>query len=169
MVDEGGEIIEAEAAPMREREPEPITEENMARFNQACEAEGLEPERVLDEAFGEGVRPVPLTDADLPVMRDAFKKLVDQQAQSPESAGAGPPPAPADTTGGDEQAGELPATRAQVGKIKGEYARLGVEDRLTQLSHTSELLGVPMSTHNDLTRAQAHHLIELLTMTQDIR
>jgi hypothetical protein len=171
-----GDVIEADHAPLREREPEPLSDENLARFNRACESEGLEPERVLDEAFGEGVRPVPLTDADLPAMRDAFARL-SQAAQPPEPAGVGtpPPPAPAGTSEPDEGdptlpgVRTLPATRSQVGKIKGEYTRLGVEDRITQLSHSSELLGgLSLSTHNGLTRGQAHQLIELLTMTETL-
>jgi len=174
MVGADGEIIEAEiASPTREREPEPLSEENLDRFRRACESEGLEPERVLDEAFGEGVRPDPLTDADLPAMRDAFSRL-SQAAQSPaESAGGAPPASPA----GAEDEGDptlpgirgLPATRAQVGKIKGEYNRLGIEDRLLQLSHSSELLGgIPLKSHNDLNRGQAHQLIELLVMAETL-
>jgi hypothetical protein len=160
-IDEDGEPIEATMGP---REPEPLSEANMALFRQACESEGLEPERVMDEAFGEGVRPAPLTDADLPAMRDAFKTLVNQRAQSEESAGAEGPAAHA-PAGADDR----PATRAQVGKIKEQYARLGVEDRLTQLSHTSQFLGgISLSSHNDLTWFQAQTLIELLLVTGEI-
>src|SRR5262245_56216565 len=127
-------------------EPVPLSEENIARFTEACETEGLDPERVLDEAFGEGVRPEPITDADLPAMRDAFRKLVDERASTPD----GESPATVDSPSGTDD--ERPATRQQVGKIKGEYARLGIEDRLTQLAHSSELLaGVALSSHNDLT------------------
>lgn len=164
VIDEGGDVIEATIAP---REPEPISEENLARFRQACESEGLEPERVMDEAFGEGVRPAPITDADLPAMRDAFKKLVDQQAQSTEPAGAEGSATQTAPAGTDDDG--RPATRQQVGKIKGEYARLGKEDRLTQLAYSSEFLGgVSLSSHNDLTWAQAQTLIELLTATGSI-
>lgn len=164
-----GEVIEADHVPAGPREPEPLSEENLARFNRACESEGLEPERVLDEAFGEGVRPTPLTDADLPAMRDAFARLSQTAARPEESAGEPPASAsPADADDAETVPGVrgAPASRAQVGKIKGEYARLGVEDRLTQLSHSSELLGgIPLKSHNDLTAGQAHQLIELLSMT----
>jgi hypothetical protein len=171
-IDEDGEPIEATMGP---REPEPLSDENMDRFRRACEAEGLKPERVLDEAFGEGVRPTPLTDADLPAMRDAFARL-SAAARPEESAGvegsATHAPAGAEPDEGDPTlpgVRTLPATRAQVGKIKGEYSRLGVEDRLLQLSHSSELLGgVALSSHNDLTRGQAHQLIELLVITDSL-
>jgi len=169
-LDADGEVIETTMGP---REPEPISEENMDRFRRACEAEGLEPERVLDKAFGEGVRPDPLTDADLPTMRDAFARL-SQRGRPEEPAGTGtPPPAPAgtDDEGDPTLPGvrTLPATRSQVGKIKEQYKRLGVEDRLLQLSITSEMLGgVAVSSHNDLSRGQAHQLIELLIITDSL-
>jgi hypothetical protein len=157
-----GDTVQEAGGMAAAYEPVSLSEENLDRFRRACEAEGLEPERVLDEAFGEGVRPDPLTDADLPAMRDAFTRL-SQAAQPSESAGDGTPPAtPADTD-------ERPATRQQVGKIKEQYARLGVEDRLTQLAHSSQFLGgVSLGSHNDLTWIQAQTLIELLTVADQL-
>jgi hypothetical protein len=160
VLDAEGEVIEAQAAGgmARAYEPVPLSEENLARFREACETEGLDPERVLDEAFGEGVRPDPLTDADLPAMRDAFRALSERASSSGEESAS----ATVDSSSGTDE--ERPATRAMVGKIKGEYERLGVPDRLTQLSHSSALLGgVPLSTHNELTYTQASRLIETLT------
>ncbi len=59
--------------------------------------------------------------------------------------------------------GGLPATRAQIGKIKEQYHRLGCDDRITQLSYTSEILdGKSLDSHNRLKRTEAHKVIETL-------
>lgn len=169
-LDRGDGELEAEMAPARSQEPEPLSEDNLVRFREACEGEGLDPERVLDEAFGEGVRPEPITDADLPAMRDAFRTLIERASSSEVES---PPDSASDSDEGNPTlpgVRGMPATRAQVGKIKGEYQRLGVEDRLTQLSWSSQLLdGLVLSSHNDLNRGQAHTLLEILTATEVLK
>jgi len=60
-----------------------------------------------------------------------------------------------------------PASKAQVGKIKGEYKKLGVEDRADQLTRTSDLLGFNVTSHNELTTDDAASLIEALVRTND--
>lgn len=167
-----GELIEAEV--VTEYAPVPLSEENLATFARACETEGLDPGTVLAEAFGEE-QYGPLTDAHLPRMRDAFKRLVEAKAK-PEGEAPAEPEGEADPAGAGEDDGSeapisgtrgLPSTRAQIGKVKGEYARLGVEDRLLQLSYTSQILGKSLSTHNDLNRDEAHRLIEALVSFAD--
>jgi hypothetical protein len=56
-----------------------------------------------------------------------------------------------------------PASKAQVGKIKGEYERLGQPDRTKQLEFTADVIGRQVATHNLLTTDEAHVLIEKLT------
>jgi hypothetical protein len=166
--DEDGGVIDAQMPPAA-REPEPLSAENIEQFVAACSSEGLDPERVLDEAFGDGVRPDPLTTADLPAMRDAFRSLSQRassegpgpQSDEPSTATEG---APAPGPSPDEVPGVRgsPATREQVGKIKGEYQRLGVMDRVDQLAYTASIIGVVYGSHNQLTRGQAHEVIEAL-------
>jgi hypothetical protein len=59
-----------------------------------------------------------------------------------------------------------PATRHQVGKIKGEYKRIGTEDRAAQLKYTILAIGHTIDTHNELKHDEALKLIEHL-MTLD--
>jgi hypothetical protein len=63
----------------------------------------------------------------------------------------------------------LAATTKQIGQIKGHYHRLGVEDRLTQLSWTSQLLdGRSLGSHKDLNRGEASRLIDLLSAAKEL-
>lgn len=152
VVDDEGEVIEVEYQRL---DPQPLSDDALAAFRRACDAEGVNPGDVLAEAF-DGHTPDPLTDEHLPTMRDTFKRMVAERAAEAEIVDA---EVVDDTAPHDER----PATRAQVGKIKGEYARLGIEDRQVQLGTTCEIVERPIDTHNDLTFTEAHRVIEALT------
>lgn len=76
------------------------------------------------------------------------------------SAETGEAPAPRD------DGSMRPSTRHQVGKIKGEYKRLEVDDRTEQLATTAEVVGHPIVTHNDLTWIEASKVIEFLLKSE---
>jgi hypothetical protein len=61
-------------------------------------------------------------------------------------------------------------SRAQVGKIKGEYERLGIADRDQQLAWSMTLLRLAdgLASHNDLGREDASALIEVLVGAQSV-
>lgn len=148
---------EVEAGP---REPLPLSDDAVARFREACEQNDLVADDVLAAAFPDGA-PDPLTDEHLPTMRDAFKSMVEAAAD-------------ADVVDAEvveivdvADADERPSSRAQVGKIKGEYTRLNIADRDAQLETTVDIVGRAISSHNDLTRDEAHLVIEELAALPD--
>lgn len=148
-VDGEGEVIDVGEVAHAPAEPQPLSDDVLAQFVQACETEGIHPDTVLAAAFVDGV-PDPLTDAHLPAMRDAFRSLVGEAVGVVNAVVESPP------------ADAIRATRAQVGKIKGEYQRVGIEDREQQLDKTTEVIGRPIESHNELTMDEAGKLIETM-------
>lgn len=170
-INEDGDVIDAGVIEHTEYTPQPLSEDALTRFKEACFVEGLEPDAVLREAFP-GAVPDTLTDEHLPTMRDAFKRLAEQAA----AGEATPNPdesSPSDDEGEATDVEDVgqpearPATRAQVGKIKGEYERLGF-DRDRQLAWTGTVIGHAVDTHNALTVDEAQRLIDSLTKTESV-
>lgn len=146
-IDEDGGVIDVGEVTMGEVEPMPLSPETLLAFDKACRDHGLVPADVLGATFPDGM-PDPLTDEHLPMMRDTFKRMVEQTVveHSPTD-----PPTTVEVR---------PATRAQVGKIKGEYKRIGYEDRDRQLLNTSAALGRDVGSHNDLTYDEAAYILD---------
>lgn len=151
-ITEDGDVIDVGAVDHSPSEPVPLSEEALARFREACDQVGVGPAEVLAQAFPDGV-PEPLTDAHLPTMRDAYRNFY-EKANTEETTTDEP-------NVGTEQT--RPATRGQVGKIKGEYERLKFTDRDEQLAQTAKIIGRTIDTHNHLTVDEASSLIEHLT------
>lgn len=158
-IDESGGIIDAGEVTVGEIEPMPLSAETLAAFNKACDEHGIAPSDVLAWAFPNGV-PDPLTDEHLPAMRDMFKALVEKSARGSDMPAEAAPSS-------DSTAGGRPATKAQVGKIKGEYKRIGRDDREQQLMLTSAAIGRDVTTHNDLTYDEAAYILDGLAEVAD--
>lgn len=139
-----GEVVDTPSGPM------PLSEDALAAFRKACEEAELGPVEVLASAFPDGV-PDELTDDHLPTMRDAYRRLVEARAMEA---------APDESNVGTTET--RPATRTQVGKVKGEYARLGVEDREAQLDSTARIIGRTIPSHNALNFDEAAAVIHEL-------
>lgn len=172
-IDAEGEVIDLGEVEHVPAGPQLLSSEAISKFVEACETEGLDPSEVMRRAFPDNEPDDPLTDADLPRLRDVFKAMVeahaaDMHAESTEpdpnfvddEMGGGTGVPDDDAPEGDDE--DRPASRAQVGKVKGEYERLGQPDRDKQLTFTSDFLGRTIRSHNELSRTEAHRLIERL-------
>lgn len=149
----GGDFEEAD--PPAPAAPLPLSDEAMAAFDKACVDNNVDKVAVLARTFPDGAPDV-LLDSHLPAMRDAFKALVAEQADADiVEAEVVEDIAPV--------VEERPATRAMVGKIKGEYGRLNITDRDAQLDITAELVGHPVASHNHLTITEASKVLDELT------
>jgi hypothetical protein len=169
-----GEVIDVGEIE-HERTPVPLSPEAVARFAEACETECLDPADVIRRAFPDDPEGVP-TDADLPHLRDVFKQMVEERAAADstdadanfvrdeiaEGVLVPDDPAPADPET------VRPATRTQVGKIKGEWDRLGVKDREVQLGYVATIVGREVASHNALTTDEASGLIDTLVETEHL-
>jgi hypothetical protein len=155
-ISEDGDVIDVGEIEMAvtPAEPMPLSDEALAKFREACEQIGAGTAEVLAHAFPDGVPDV-LTDEHLPAMRDAYRHLTEEIALEGATTDE-------QVVGESEQPEARPATRTQVGKIKGEYARLGVEDRDAQLRSTTDVVGRGIGSHNDLTTDEAAALIDYL-------
>jgi hypothetical protein len=146
-----GEVVEDSEVHVGEAviadEPQPLSSTALERFADACVAEGLDPDDVLAESGVLNNDGEPLTDADLPAMRDAFHRMIEQKASVPIEV--------------------RPATRGQVGKIKSEYERLNVVDRKEQLAATAKIIGRELGSHNELTHDEAVIVRDALEQTPD--
>jgi len=175
-ISEEGDVIDVGEVEHASEGPQELSDEAIAKFRRRCEEREVDSDAVLHRAFADGV-PAPLLDEHLPAMRDAFKEMVaegegdivdgevvedaedaeDAEASGWVSAETGEAPAPAD------DGSMRPATKHQVGKIKGEYKRLKVEDRDEQLATTVALIGHDITSHNKLTWQEASATISTLT------
>jgi hypothetical protein len=164
-IDTDGEVVDVGEVQHERVAHAPLSESVMDQFGTACATEGLTTAEVLARAFPDGP-PDPLTDAHLPALRDMFKRMVAERATEAESNRRDEIEegvvVPDDSVPSDPES-VRPATRAQVGKIKGEYERLGQPDRTKQLAFTADVVGREVVTHNQLTTDEAHVLIEKLT------
>jgi phage recombination protein Bet len=172
------------APPLEPPAPTPLSSDRVARFLTACEEAGVNPALVVREATsGRTSDPAEVLTSEMPMLTKAFN---DAKVRAPAERVSGSEPrdegdetgnAPGDNAGNDipgdvtpdehEVIIRTPATRAQVGKIKQEYARLGLgdeSDRNAQLEVSRGALDMPdLATHNDLTRDQASELLDILT------
>lgn len=146
-------------------EPKVLSEANLAKFDAACVAAGLDPVDVMVRAWPGGGIPDPLLDTHLPVMRDAFKQMKAALATPAEFVDVSPPSEAVDDVPPPD---DVPASAvklasdAQVKKIQILMGEAGIKDRTERLGYIQQALGLdarPASTKN-LTAAQAHTLIE---------
>lgn len=137
-----------------------LSVEAINRFVDACETEGLDPSAVINRALPGGAIDDPLTDAELPAMRAAFRQMVEERAEKRHDETQGGGKGAGDSVPPDS-GGARPASRGQVGVVKGNYDRLGLE-RDAQLVMTATIIGHEIDTHNDLTVAEAVLLIDRL-------
>lgn len=168
-----GAVIESEAETAAPAAPAPLSAAALEKFGEACATEGLDTAAVLGRAFPHGV-PDPLTDEYLPHLRDTFKAMVEERAAGDiAEAEVVEPRRPVDfvrdgmaggTTGADESV--PPATRGQIGLIKGRYERMAY-DRDDQLAATSDVIGRQITTHNELNTDEAAKVLAYLDSLEE--
>lgn len=156
------------APPLEPPTPTPLSSDRVARFLTACEEAKVNPSLVVREATsGRTSDPKEVLTSEMPMLTKAFTDAQARASAEPveEGESQGPPPPSAEDDGDYEVIVRTPATKAQIGKIKGEYNRLGLEDnREAQLEVTKGALDLPdIKSHNDLSRDQASVLIDMLT------
>lgn len=159
--------------------PQPVVEQSfedrLAKFNEACAKEGIDPQTILGMA---GITEP--TEADLPQLRETFKAYrnhIAKQAAEPASDVEGMKQVAQavntlkkvfDMPKSDlEQPGRgtnsnRPASQGQIGKLQATYRAKGY-DNITRLEHASSVLGVAIESFTNLTVKQASKLIDTLT------
>jgi len=175
--DDGVEIINAgpvEHAPAPDAVASPLSDAAIASFRDACAnpkaGDPVDPDDVLAKAFPDGV-PDQLTDHHLPAMQAAFLALVNEgleaaaKGDTPPAPTEQPTPPPESAVPADD---DRPATRGQVGKIKAQYARFGIDERDDQMPLTGEFIGREVTSHNKLTRTEALRVHDWLSHAKTI-
>jgi hypothetical protein len=145
----------------------------VARFLTACEEAGVNPALVVREATsGRTSDPGEVLTTEMPMLTKAFN---DAKVRAPaERVSDSSTRDEGDETGTapddeHEVIVRRPATKAMVGKIKGEYERLGLGDaRESQLEVTNRVLGLSVTSHNDLSFDQAQDLLDTLTKAPSV-
>jgi phage recombination protein Bet len=168
------------AEPIEPAIPRPLSSDRVARFLTACEEAGVNPALVVREGTsGRTTDPGEVLTSEMPMLTKAFTDAKDRvdasdSSTSAEDAEPGDQRHRDDAPGSDDEPHEFifraPATRAQVGKIKQEYTRLGLGDndlRETQLELTHQVIGRSVESHNDLTMDEARTLLDALTRAQN--
>jgi phage recombination protein Bet len=163
--------------PITPSEPAPLSSDRVARFLAACEEAGVNAGLVVrDGTSGRTTDPAEVLTSEMPMLTKAFNDAKARAATLAEKRAAFA--TEAQEPGADEEPHEYifrsPVTRAQVGKIKAEYARLGLGDDLrdSQLAVTNGFLGSEVASHNELSRDDATALLDALTKArtlEDIR
>jgi hypothetical protein len=94
--------------------------------------------------------------------RAAGRQQEPKQRGATAQRSAPPPPLPGEDAAPAGQPD--PVTRPQVNKILAVFSTIGWDDRADRLRATSAIVGRPLASANDLTKAEAHTLIEALEM-----
>lgn len=84
-----------------------------------------------------------------------------QRAPRPARPAAGPPPLPGEDKPATGQAPAGGISVSQRGMLMGQFDKLGITDRDARLRTLSTLVGRPLESSNDLTRAEASELITI--------
>jgi phage recombination protein Bet len=154
------------APPLEPTVPQPLSSDRVARFLTACTEAGVNAALVTREATsGRTSDPAEVLTSEMPMLTKAFNDAKVRAPADRVSASSTADEGPEGETNEHEVIIRTPATRAMVGKIKGEYARLGLDDsqREAQLEVTKGVIGREVASHNDLTRDDASILIDTLT------
>lgn len=161
-ISESGDVIDA---PSYEQEPVALGAEAMAKFVEACEVEGLDPNEVMERAFPNRELDDPVLDTELPHLRDVFRVMAAEIADLAKHEGTEPEPnfVNDEIGGGTTGAGDepRPASRGQVGLIKAAYERMNM-DRDDQLTTTSAVIARDIKSHNELSADEASKVLDYL-------
>jgi hypothetical protein len=155
---------EMEKVARMNQQPQRLTADTLTKFREACASKGLDAEDVAREA---GVDLNSLTDADMPRLRDAFKKL---EAAKPA------PVAQAqnfvaqvqkvfETAQEDKPVIKDPdakATQAQVAKVRAMLNSFGHASFTDKTEAAAEILNRPLSKLENITKGEANQIIERL-------
>jgi hypothetical protein len=154
---------EQQAAPRKPAEPKPVSQDFVAKFRDACEKKGINPDDVAKAA---GVDLTAVTDADAPKLRDAFKQAEvkpatiedvkhvfgEQVRLVAESKPDNPTP---------KNPGE-PATKPQLGKIRALLNAKGISSFTEKTEVCADLINRPITKLEQLTQGEASQCIDIL-------
>jgi hypothetical protein len=143
-----------------------LTADMLTKFREACAKKGLDAQDVAREA---GVDLNELTDADMPKLRDAFKKL---EPAKPEAAAQDLvqqiqkvfPSAQEDKPVIKDPGAK--ASQAQIGKIRAMLAGFGHESLTDKTEAASEIINRPLGKLENLTKGEANQIIDNLEARQ---
>ena len=154
---------EQQAAPRKTAEPKPVGQDFVAKFREACEKKGINPDDVAKAA---GVNLAEVTDADAPKLRDAFKqaeaKPVDIEAvkhafgEQVKVVAESKPDNPTPKNPGE------PATKAQIGKIRALLNAKGIQSFTEKTEVCADLINRPINKLEQMTQGEASQCIDIL-------
>jgi hypothetical protein len=154
---------EQQAAPRKPAEPKPVGQDFVAKFREACEKKGINPDEVAKVA---GVNLAEVTDADAPKLRDAFKqaesKPVDIEAvkhafgEQVKVVAESKPDNPTPKNPGE------PATKAQIGKIRALLNAKGIQSFTEKTEVCADLINRPINKLEQMTQGEASQCIDIL-------
>jgi hypothetical protein len=154
---------EQQAAPRKAAEPKPVGQDFVAKFREACEKKGINPDEVAKAA---GVNLAEVTDADAPKLRDAFKqaeaKPVDIEAvkhafgEQVKVVAESKPDNPTPKNPGE------PATKAQIGKIRALLNAKGIQSFTEKTEVCADLINRPINKLEQMTQGEASQCIDIL-------
>jgi hypothetical protein len=154
---------EQQAAPRKPAEPKPVGQDFVAKFREACDKKGINPDEVAKAA---GVNLAEVTDADAPKLRDAFKqaeaKPVDIEAvkhafgEQVKVVAESKPDNPTPKNPGE------PATKAQIGKIRALLNAKGIQSFTEKTEVCADLINRPINKLEQMTQGEASQCIDIL-------
>jgi hypothetical protein len=154
---------EQQAAPRKPAEPKPVGQDFVAKFREACDKKGINPDEVAKAA---GVNLAEVTDADAPKLRDAFKqaesKPVDVEAvkhafgEQVKVVAESKPDNPTPKNPGE------PATKAQIGKIRALLNAKGIQSFTEKTEVCADLINRPINKLEQMTQGEASQCIDIL-------
>lgn len=152
----------------QQAQPERLTADMLTKFREACAKKGLDAEHVAKEA---GVDLNELTDADMPKLRDAFKKLesakpqpVAEAQQFVEQIQKVFPQAQEDKPVIKDPGAK--ASTAQIGKIRAMLSGFGYESLTDKTEAAAEIINRPLGKLENLTKGEANQIIDNLEARQ---
>ena len=152
----------------RAEQPQAQGPDLLTKFREACTKKGIEPQDVAKQAglnFGE------LTDADMPKLRDAFKKLTEQPAEKPASKQVEDAEAfiekvkeafPAATEQPVIKDPDSPASQPQIAKIRAMLNGQGFGPMNEKIEACAEIINRPIKKMEQLTKGEASVVINSL-------
>jgi hypothetical protein len=143
--------------------------ELLSKFRAACTKAGLDPQ---DVALSAGVDLYDLTDAAMPKLRDAFRKM--QQSKTPSAAAPAPVgdnlldkvkevfPSAEVTEEPKIKDPTAPATNSQIGKLRAMLMANGIGERPKQVEAVADIINRPIAKLDMLNKGEANQAIKVL-------
>ena len=146
------------------REQEPKSDADLlTKFREACAKAGLDPQDVAKSA---GVDLNELTDASMPKLRDAFKKMQNKPAEPAKTEGFVQQVQAVFPTATEEEPQikdpSAPASSAQIGKLRAMLLANSIGERSKQTETIADIINRPITKLDMLTKGEANKAIKAL-------